>query len=236
MSKPNYSLYYWPIPFRGQYIRAALRYSGVEYEECNPMELKKLKNADGQPMAMFMAPPALRDGDLYISQTPAIVSHLGRKLGLCPTDPNKIAVADALVNNCNDIINELTRHCGSKMWTQEEFDEFVKGRFPKWLSVVENTATRLGLKVTEGFFLGGESATYADTSVFACFALMEKCLPALRPLLRQELPCVMALCDRLGENPGLKELTDSQGSAPYCGGHIEKSIQEALAGCAILEN
>eukprot|EP00605_Chrysophyceae_sp_TOSAG23-4_P002320 GSChrysophyteH1.ASY1.ANO1.2566.1 assembled CDS len=234
MSRPNYSLYYWPIPFRGQFIRAALRYAGEEYEECNAMELKNMKNADGEPMALFVAPPAIRDGDLYISQTPAIVSHLGRKLGLCPSDANSIAVADVFVNNCNDIINELSRNCGSKMWTQDEFDEFVKGRFRKWLSVVESTATRLGLKSTDGFFLGTPNATYADTSAFACFALMEKCLPALGPLLRQEMPCVMALCDRMGVHPGLQALTDSQGSAPYCGGQIEKSIREAIAGCAVL--
>lgn len=238
-SNMKYTLYYWPIPFRGQYARALMKLKGIEWEEASPMDLRNdgaKRGADGELEAQFMAPPLLYDHDLkvYIPQTPAIVSFLARQLGVAPTDTESMALADACVGNCNDIINELTLNCGAKMWTQESFDAFIAERFPKWLGIMETVATRRGLSASAGFYLGGESITQADTSIWACFALMEKALPALGPLLRSKMPCVMALVDRLGQLEGLKALADSQPTAPYCGGQIEASVREVVAGCAAL--
>ena len=209
----------------------------MQFDEASPMDLRNgAKGADGELEAQFMAPPIIYDHDLkvYVPQTPAIINHLARQLGVAPADAASMASADSCVGNCNDILNELTLNCGSKMWTQEMFDEFIAERFPKWLGIMETVATRSGLTASSGFYLGGDSMTQADTTVWACFALMEKALPRLSPLLRSKMPCVMALVDRLSQHEGLKALSDSQPTAPYCGGQIEKSLREAVAGCAAL--
>ena len=226
-------LYYWAINFRGMHITAMARYAGVECEVASVKELIELKNApmnDNNP-AIFMAPPLLQDGDHYYSQAPAIVAHLGRKTGLAPSDPHMMTLCDMVVGNCNDIMNELTLNCGMKRWDPfdlDEFETFISGRFVKWCAITEALAKREGLKADSKFYLGGDSATYADTSVFACFAIMERCLPLLSPVLRENMPYVMALIDRMAANPGLKDLLDNLDTNRYCGGYIEASLRATL--------
>ena len=63
----KYTLYYWPIPFRGQFVRALLRYKGVQFDEASPMDLRNgAKGADGELEAQFMAPPIIYDHDLKV--------------------------------------------------------------------------------------------------------------------------------------------------------------------------
>ena len=233
------TLFYWPINFRGHFVKSLLRYAGREFAEAPPSDLVALKNApvSAGNAAIFMAPPVLKDGDLYISQTPAILAHLGRQCGLSPANPHKLALCDMVVGNCGDIINELTRGCGMKRWDNidvSDFEAFVSGRFSRWLQIVEAIAVREGLEANGGFYLGTDSATYADTTIFAVFATMSKCLPLLEPVLRSHMPCVMALCDRLVQsNAGLQLLMSDTSADRYCGGFIEKSIRATLAASSL---
>lgn len=201
-------------------------------------ELVALRNApvSADNPAIFMSPPLVQVGSEYYSQTPAIVAHLGRKAGLAPTDPHEVTLCDMVVGNCNDIINELTRQCGHKRWDPfdlSEFETFITGRLVKWCTVIEALARRSGLQADSKFFCGGQSATYADTTVFACFATMIKCLPLLEPLLRSSMPFVMALIDRLSTNEGLKELMEGTDAEKYCGGYIEASLRATLAASSL---
>ncbi len=106
------------------------------------------------------------------------------------------------------------------------------GRFAKWLQIMEVTGERHGLKADSGFLLGTTSATFADTTVFALWATMERSLPELSRIMRQNAPKVMALCDRIGTNTRVAELLHQQPTAPYCGGQIEKSLRTVLANMA----
>jgi glutathione S-transferase len=234
----NIKLYYWPINFRGHLIRALLRYANVAYEDAPVSELVALKNApiSADKPAIFMAPPLLQDGANYYSQTPAIIAHLGRKTGMCPSDPHKLTICDVVVGNCNDIVNDLTRQCGMKRWDPfdlSEFEEFINGRFVKWCTIIEALARQSGLQANSKFFCGGDSATYADTTVFACFAVMARCLPLLEPVLRSNMPFVMSLIDRLSTNDGLKALMDESDPAKYCGGYIEASLRATLSASSL---
>ena len=38
----DYELYYWPIPFRGQFVRAVLAFAGKSWTEHGPAEISKL--------------------------------------------------------------------------------------------------------------------------------------------------------------------------------------------------
>ena len=231
-------LYYWPINFRGHFIQALLKYSGTPYEIASVPEMLALKNPvpDATNPVAFMAPPLLQDGQDYFSQTPAILGYLGAKTGVAPSENRRLAMCNMVVGNCGDIINELTRQCGMKRWDPfdlTEFETFITTRFVKWCKIIEATAVKAGLTADSKFYLGTDSATYADTTVFATFATMAKCLPLIDPVLRENMPCVMALVDRLGANAGLKSLMDETDPSKYCGGYIEKSLRQTIASSSL---
>jgi glutathione S-transferase len=230
----EYVLYYWPLGFRGNLIRALLDFTGTPYTEGDTEELLRLKGmTPTEADALFMAPPLLYDKemDLYLAQASAIIGHLSRKLAMRPDSLRKQSIGEKIVDDCGDILNEVTRGCGAKMWDQESWEAFISsgGRFEKWLLIFEQTARREGLEGNHGFFLGTETATFTDTTVFALLATLERSVPELSPLMRTHAPRVMALCDRLGSNPGLVALFQRMPERPYCGGMIEESLRKVIS-------
>ena len=80
----EYTLYYWPIPFRGQFVRSVLAHVGASWTEANVDDLIALKDAETtSQLVPHMGPPELTDHttDLSLAQTPAILSYLGDKHG-----------------------------------------------------------------------------------------------------------------------------------------------------------
>ena len=112
----NYKLYYWPAPFRGNFIRFLLEEAGEKYEEASVKEISKLYSlsVEDQPIPM-MAPPFLHDRgrDVFLSQMPAIVMYLSEKMGLLPQDSYKSAICNKLVLDSNDVLIEMTNYNGS---------------------------------------------------------------------------------------------------------------------------
>lgn len=147
-SDTEYVLYYWPITFRGNLIRCFLTYHEISYVDAPVQDLVALRqrntDLDGP---LFMAPPLLFDkqADVYLSQTPAIISYISRKylshsnhLQAFTQDIVKLSMADKVVCDCNDILNEITSNCGhDTMWTAEKWEGFISERFIKWLKIME---------------------------------------------------------------------------------------------------
>ena len=72
----DYELYYWPIPFRGQFVRAILAFAGKSWTEHDAATISKLKSGPLKSMpAPFVGPPVLIDNKtgFAVSQTAAIV-------------------------------------------------------------------------------------------------------------------------------------------------------------------
>jgi glutathione S-transferase len=235
----GFVLFYWPLGFRGNLIRCLLDFTGTLYTEGSTEELLRLKGmSPNEAEALFMAPPLLYDKelDLYLAQASAIIGHLSRKLDMRPASLRKQSIGDKIVEDCGDILNEVTRGCGAQMWDQDTWEAFISpgGRFEKWLLIFERTARREGLESDRGFFLGTESATFADTTVFGLLATLERSVPELSPLMRRHAPGVMALCDRLGSNPGLVALFQRMPERPYCGGMIEESLRKVISASTTL--
>eukprot|EP00658_Telonema_sp_P-2_P070711 TRINITY_DN60126_c0_g1_i1.p1 TRINITY_DN60126_c0_g1~~TRINITY_DN60126_c0_g1_i1.p1 ORF type:complete len:268 (+),score=71.95 TRINITY_DN60126_c0_g1_i1:172-975(+) len=228
----RFVLYYHPIPFRAQFMRVILEYTGTCYSEELPYELKLADPADPNTTAHFMAPPLLwdKEADLYISQTPAIMSYLAGTLGLVPESLTDSSMALKVLCDCNDLLNEITCGCGANMWDLESWDRFHTGRLVRWLQILEATGTKHGLTSDDKFMLGTPTASLADMAVFATLPLMERCLPELTASLREHAPNLMGLCDRLEGNKGLCGLMSRQPTDVYCGGQIEKSLRAVLAG------
>ncbi|MFC3836879.1 thioredoxin domain-containing protein [Paracoccus rhizosphaerae] len=85
----DFTLYYWPLPFRGQFIRAVLAHAGADWDEPDADAVSDMMSREpaDQPVP-FMAPPMLVEaGGVAIAQMPSILFHLGRRFDLMPTEP-----------------------------------------------------------------------------------------------------------------------------------------------------
>ena len=72
------------------------------------------------------------------------------KHGLVPDDLKKLALAEKVLADAGDVLAEVTRNIGSKMWDAESWAEWSNGRFVKWLRIFECTALQQGCGADKG--------------------------------------------------------------------------------------
>lgn len=229
----DYELYYWSVPFRGQFVRAVLAYAGKTWTEGGDDAIGKLMEGPVADMPVpFMGPPLLveRKTGFAISQMPAIVLYLGETLDLLPPKPTLRALAIKVVNDANDVIDELTQDGGREMWTAKTWKDF-EPRLAKWMSFWEDLGRRHGLKRDAGFLLGGDSPDVADIVTATLWSTMTDRLPPLAEVLERAAPATAALTRRVAALPALVQLANASrkdyGDA-YCGGQIEASLRKVL--------
>lgn len=232
----RYHFYYWPLPFRGNFVRNLFAQTNTPYTETS--SFKEIAELRQQPVAdqacPFMGPPLLedRENNLAISQMAAIVFYLGEQLNLMPNDTSSKAITIKVLDDCTDLLAEITRSNGAHMWNQEDWDAFIATRFVRWLEIFEQTAIKNGV-AKNCYYFASKNAGVADLTLHALFATMERCLSGLSSILRQNAPVVMSVCDRISQNSGIIQLVNKQTDAHgelYCGGEIEKSIRSVLGG------
>lgn len=169
----TYELWYWPgFPGRGEFVRLALEAGDIPYRDIG-MERDRdhvvealAKPRDTRPFA----PPFLVSGDLVIGQTANILLYLGEKHELAPAS----LAGRSWINQCQltifDILAEVhhTHHpvAVSHYYEEQKVEamraaqDFRDARMPKYLSYFENILAQ------RGRWLGGETWTYADLSLF----------------------------------------------------------------------
>ena len=229
----DYDLYYWSLPFRGQFVRAVLAYAGKTWTEGGDAAISSLMGAAVKDAPVpFMGPPLLVDkkADVAISQMPAVVFYLGETLNLLPATPALRALTLKIVCDANDVIDEITLNGGRQMWTAERWRDFVP-RLQKWMSFWEETGRRHGLKADAGWLLGGEGPGVADVVTGTLWSTMTERFPAIGAILDDAAPMTAALSRRIAALPPLARLAaqarDDYGAA-WCGGHIEASLRKVL--------
>jgi glutathione S-transferase len=229
----DYKLYYWSVPFRGQFVRAVLAYAGKTWTEGGDDAIGKLMEGPVKKMpAPFMGPPVLVDNkaDFAISQMPAVILYLGETLDLLPANPSLRTLTIKIVNDANDVIDEITQDGGREMWTKKKWEEFVP-RLQKWMSFWEETGRRHGLKADAGFLLGGNAPGIADVITATLWSTMTDRFPAVGKILEEAAPVTAALTRRISALPSLAKLAakarKDYGDA-YCGGQIEASLRKVL--------
>lgn len=230
---PDYVLYYWSVPFRGQFVRAVLACAGKSWTEAGDEAIAGLMDAPVARMPVpFMGPPVLidRKADFAIAQMPAILLYLGKTLSLMPATPALRAMTMKIVNDANDVLDEITLDGGRQMWTQQRWRDF-RPRLAKWMSLWEETGRRHGLKPDSGFLLGGRAPGIADIVTATLWSTMAGRFPTIGTLLEEEAPATAALTRRIAALPPLARLAASTrrdyGDA-YCGGRIEVSLRRVL--------
>jgi glutathione S-transferase len=230
----DYTLYYWPIPFRGESVRATLACVGADWGEAGPDSVAELMEhvpAD-QPVA-HMGPPVLVDHreDFAVSQTAAILTWLGLRHGLMPEDGKRRALTAKVLADVEDILYEMTLHNGAEQWTRERW-AVHRPRLERWMGIFEVTGQRHGLTATQGHLLGGDALGVADLATAVLWGTMTRQLPPLRPLLEASAPAIAGLADRIEGRPE-QTARIARGEAvwgdAWCGGEIEASLRDALA-------
>jgi glutathione S-transferase len=229
----DYQLYYWSVPFRGQFVRAVLVHAGKTWTEAGDDAIAKLMEGPVKKMpAPFMGPPLLIDNkaDVAIAQMPAIILYLGETLGLMPATPALRAMTIKIVNDANDVIDEITLDGGRQMWTEKRWKEFVP-RLKKWMAIWEETGRRHGLGESSGFLLGGEAPGIADVVTATLWSTMTDRFPKIGTIFKKVAPMTAALTERVAGLPALAKLAaqaKQDYGEVYCGGKIEASLRKVL--------
>ncbi|MBB2205421.1 glutathione S-transferase [Gluconacetobacter takamatsuzukensis] len=229
----DYDLYYWSVPFRGQFVRAVLAYAGRTWTESSDAAIAKLMEGPVEAMPVpFMGPPMLidRKADFAIAEMPAILLYLGETLNLMPATPAQRALTMKIVNDANDVIDEITLDGGREMWTKKRWQDFIP-RLGKWMSLWEETGRRCGLGMESGFLLGTQAPGIADIVTATLWSTMGDRFPDIAAIFAESAPMTAALTRRMGNLPPLAELAararQDYGDA-YCGGQIEASLRKVL--------
>jgi glutathione S-transferase len=229
----DYTLYYWQLPFRGQFVRSILAHVHTTWEEAGiGLSGTQIGAAPSDQLVPHMAPPVLTDHavDFSLAQTPAILAYLGRKHGLIPDDPARAALADKVAADANDVLYEMTLHNGAQMWTQESWNSY-RPRLGRWMEIFEETGRRHGLTEQAGCLLGTETPGLADLTTHILWGTMTAKLPSLRPMLDAMAPAIAGLCDRIAglpEQDDLRARSDAEYGDDWCGGQIEASLRAVL--------
>lgn len=229
----DYELYYWSVPFRGQFVRAVLAFAGKTWTEGGDAAIAKLMEGSvGKMPAPFMGPPLLIDkkARFAVAEMPAIILYLGETLDLMPATPALHAMTMKIVCDANDVLDEITLDGGRQMWTEKRWEEFTP-RLEKWMTLWEETGRRHDLKADSGFLLGGKTPGIADIVTATLWSTMTERFAAIKTIFEKTAPMTAALTERIAGLPPLAELAakarQDYGDA-YCGGQIEASLRKVL--------
>ncbi|KAK5994602.1 Glutathione S-transferase-like protein [Cladobotryum mycophilum] len=233
-----YELIYWPgLPGRGEPIRLLFEEAGVPYmdhakTDAAAKKVLALMGADhlgdASNPAIF-APPALKHGDLLISQTPNIMMYLAPKLGLAPASGDAIYYLNQIVLTIIDgLLNEVheTHHpVATSIYYEDQKPEakrrsksFIEERLPKYLRYLQRVLD--GEASGEGPWLYGGQLTYADLVLFQCVDGTQYAFPKTMAKMKEsgEYDGVFKLYEAVKERPNIKEYLASERRTKYADG------------------
>jgi glutathione S-transferase len=216
-----YELHYWPtIQGRGEFVRLALEYAGLEYRDVarEPMErgggeaalLQSLQNP--RLRTSPFAPPYLKTAEMVIAQTANILLFLGNRHALAPIDEAgwlwthqlQLTLAD-LVSEVHDTHHPISVH----LYFEEQITEaqrrcadFLARRLPKYLDYFEAVLAR---NASGSTWMVGDSTTYVDLSMFQVIAGLRYAFPRTQRKLEARLPLLVALHDRVVTLPRIAQ-------------------------------
>ena len=212
-----YELHYWPtIQGRGEFVRLALEAAGVPYLDVARTAADADLGAQGLLKAMAdrhnsqppFAPPFLKDGDVVVGQTAAILQYIAPPLKLVVrnerlrtwTQQIQLTIADLVDevhNSHHPIANELFYE-DQKPEALRRAGAFCSTRLPKYLQwferiVVTNPAGPRHL-------VGGK-LSYADLSLFQVVEGLRYAFPKAAAQALAKTPGVVQLHDRVAKMP-----------------------------------
>lgn len=226
----DYKLYYWDLPFRGNFIQLMLEEVGAQYERCDASEIYPERSLSIHNPGM--APPYLYEckSKTYFAQMPACLMHLGSQYDYLPKRAETLTLALKTILDCNDVLIEITNSNGQVMWEKSEWEGFRYSRLPDWMQIFEKTGLAHGLKAESGFLLGSRISV-ADIATTALFGMLIYSFPELENDLQASAPHIAALCQRVESRKAIQRFLERQREEygrGYCGGQIERSLRKMI--------
>ncbi|MEW5879663.1 MAG: glutathione S-transferase [Pseudomonadota bacterium] len=226
----RYELYYWPtIQGRGEFVRLALEDAGAAYVDVARSRAKGMGVAamlrvleDAKLAHPPFAPPFLKAGTMWISQTANILFFLGPRLGLAPADDAgrlwahqlQLTIAD-LVAEAHDVHHPIA---GSLYYEDQKREAlraaayFTRERIPRFLGYFENVLAR---NPSGPDHLVGPQATYVDLSMFQVMAGLNYAFPRAMARAKRKTPRLVRLAERVAARPRLAAYLASPRRLPF---------------------
>jgi glutathione S-transferase len=226
-----YELYYWPtIQGRGEFVRLALEYAGVDYLDVarqsethggGEQALVESLHASNLHTPPF-APPYLKTVDMVIGQTANILLFLGSKHALAPLDQAGWLWTHQIQLTISDLVVEAhdTHHpVGAGAYYEDQKDEaarrskeFREQRVPKFLRYFERIVS---VNPAKSGLMVGSAVTYADLSIFQVVAGLRYAFPKLMQRISDDYPKLLALHDRIAAEPRIAAYLKSKRRIPF---------------------
>lgn len=223
----TYELFYWPnIQGRGEFVRLALEQAGAPYvdvaREDGGMDSLLALLDDPKMLHPPFAPPILRDGELLIGQTAAILLHLGPRLQLAPADEAgrlwthqiQLTIAD-LVAEAHDAHHPID----VELYYEDQRPEaarratgFRRERIPKFLGWLERILAR---NPADAGWLVGAELTYADLSAFQVVEGLSYAFPTATRRELARTPLLAALAEEVRALPNIAAYLASPRRIPF---------------------
>lgn len=225
-----YELHYWPmIQGRGEFVRLALEQAGADYVDVARLPHQAgggieamMDRLEDEPIRPPFAPPFLRDGDLVIGQTAAILLHLGPRIGLVGASEADRIWTHQIQLTIADMVAEAhdTHHpVGVGLYYEDQKPEalrraqdFRDNRIRKFLAWFERVLAR---NPAGPDHLVGDAMSYADTSLFQLVEGLRYAFPKATARALAATPRVVAHGTRTGGLPRIAAYLTSDRRRPF---------------------
>ena len=241
-----YELHYWPtIQGRGEFVRLALEAAGAAYIDVargaaesgqGLPAMQRLLSSRTQTQPPF-APPFLKDGEVVIGQTAAILNHIAPTLKLVArnerlrvwTQQIQLTIAD-MVTEAHDTHHPIDNgllYEDQKPEAQRRAAAFCNARMAKYLQWFEAIIAR---NPAGPRHLVGGKLSYADLSLFQLVEGLRYAFPTAAARALARAPAVVQLHDRVAGLPKVAAYLRSERRIPFNEQGIFRRYPELDAG------
>lgn len=225
----TYELYDWPTAQgRGEFIRLAFEEADADY-----IDVARGNEAEGRGLPAMMglledpaarrptfAPPFLKNGDVVVGQTAAILLYLGPRLGLAPaSEPARLwnhqiqlSIAD-MVSEAHDTHHPIAIGLSYEEQRTEAVrraGHFRRDRIPEFFAWFEHVLRRNG-----GRYLVGDALTYADLSLFQLVEGLRYAFPKATAAALADNPHLSVLHETVRMRPRISAYLASPRRIPF---------------------
>ena len=226
-----YELHYWPtIQGRGEFVRLALEAAGASYLDV-ARGAKDTEHGEAALMAFMhdkalvhppFAPPFLKDGDIVVGQTAAILHYLAPTLKLVARSEQARVWTQQIQLTIADMVTEAhdTHHpVGAGLFYDDQKPEALRrsrefrgARMTKFLQWFERI---LAHNPGGARHLVGGKLSYADLSLFQLVAGLRHAFPTAAEAALAKTPLVVALHERVADLPRIAAYLRSPRRIPF---------------------